>query len=262
MLAKIKFYRLVILVEIIILLSGCTRLVVKTEYREEGFLINQRISQIEKYNNSIGYFYGKALVIYRKKQSGEEKVYSFRAQVYRNPENYIRINISDFLLNRPLVSMSIMTGKVRIVDHVKRRLIEKNIDEFDTSSFLKLHIPVDFFTNSIIGRIYVINSPTKFTGSPGSLEISDLEKKEVIYFDSGSLPTKIELSAGEDQITVNFEKRNEGYNRIPEKVIFKAKNGTLEINYSEISTEKSFPDSVFLMNDIDFSKFKRIDEVE
>ena len=127
---------LIVLAVSVAMLVGCARYVIKTEKPQNIAELKRKIDELQNYNNGIDYFQGKAIVIYRKKQGDEEKVYSFLARVYSSPENNLRINISDFLLNKPVLSISVVSKSVTIVDHLHLRLIQKNMEEIDLSSFI------------------------------------------------------------------------------------------------------------------------------
>jgi len=250
---------LIVLAVSVAMLVGCARYVIKTEKPQNIAELKRKIDELQNYNNGIDYFQGKAIVIYRKKQGDEEKVYSFRARVYSSPENNLRINISDFLLNKPVLSVSVVSKSVTIVDHLHLRLIQKNMEEIDLSSFIELPLPLDFFMKSITGKVYIIGPEDYLlSGSTSILEISNSKSKEIIYFNSDPLPARIELIIEDRHIIVSFEKRINESNSVPKKIVFTTGDESLEINYSQILVGECFEDSIFLMNDIDTSRLKKV----
>jgi hypothetical protein len=222
---------------------------------EEGIPL---LISLNKYNDSVVTVEGNALTVYRE----EGNTISLKTEIISDKKGKkFRIELSDFVFKVPLVSIVRNNNDILAVVHNKKEYYTLTFEYFDFREMTGFDIPKEILVGSMTGDVYLIEGETKVTNPEDLLlSIEGETAKELIRFNSESLPVEAQYIDKTDIYTVKYEKyKNIDNIDYPHRIIIKHEDNQLEINYTEVKINKLLDGTVFEFDGFDLKQYRKVD---
>jgi len=214
------------------------------------------IERLNHHNGRIHTVDARALVVFRE----ADRNFSFRAtlSVENHGEN-LRLDLSDFVFKKPLLSIVKNGEQVTTILYTKRSYFEMPYEQLDMKKISGLNIRKEILLSALMGKVY-IEEQNSVTSSPEPhlLIIENSYMKETISFNDQLLPVSVFYDFQNDVYTMTFRE----YIRIgdlvfPKKVTVRNQDRVLEANYSDVSVNQPLDPEIFHVSEEDIGGFER-----
>jgi len=250
------FIKISLIFFIVIFLLSCATKTLKLKDKEDAFYIMEKL---KLYNDNVKTFDGNAIIFRRDSKRSS----SFKAKVIASREtNGLKIDINDFVFNKPLVSIIKNNSEVLVISYIKKEFYSSNYDDFDFRKMTGFDIPKELFTDAILGKVYIINGIIKTSSDNNkSLYVKNDNIAEEIYLNSEFLPSKIFYFTEDGLYEVIFNKYIMINNLMfPAKITIKKKDDMiLEINYREANLNNMFKKEALLIDMSILNSYRKVE---
>jgi hypothetical protein len=216
------------------------------------------LRELTAYNEGVKTLQAKAFLMYRT----EEKTATFKVLVQSSKgSSNFRIDVSDFVFNKPLVSVIKREEDVLAVIYIKKNYYSLHYEDLDFSKMTGFPIPKELLVSSLLGKVFIYEEQ-KDISSPQdhALLIIGDDGQETIHLNSDFQPVKVQYLFSSDAFLVTFSKFQSHENlSFPKKITLENEQGTLEINYTNISLNSAIADQAF---SVDATLLENFSEVQ
>jgi hypothetical protein len=233
------------------LLYGCAT---QTEMVYEESDGRQLVEKLNAYNDSIRAIEAHTLLMY----SDGDNNYSFRAFIVaQNNGEYMRLDLSDFVFKKPVLSLVKSGDSVTALLHMKKRAYQMDYESLSLEALSGLNVHKEILFPALMGKVFVDVKDT-VTSSPDAktLVVESEGFREVVTFNSNWLPQNVEFAMRDDVYTLSFKTFDvveEIY--FPGKISLSNLNRRLEATYREVRINEAIDMELFVIDEESLSGY-------
>jgi hypothetical protein len=229
----------------ITLLYGCAT---QTELVQEEGDGSQLVEKLNAYNESIQTIEAHALLMY----SDGDRNYSFRAFIAaQNDGEYMRLDLSDFVFKKPVLTLVKANDSVTALLHMQRRIYHTDYEGLSLEALSGLNVHKEILIPALMGKVFMIANNSD-TSSPDArtLVVDSEDLREIVTFDSDGLPQNVQFTMHNDAyilIFKDFAAVKEA--QFPEKIVLSSQDRRLEATYREVRVNETIDMGLFMLDE-------------
>lgn len=247
-----------ILLFLILSLSFFTSCSVRTALvRKNQGIADPLFYTIKSYNERVEALEGKALIMYE----GSKKTVSFKANILAYGDaRYFRLDIFDFVFNKPLATILRNDEEVLAVLHFKKGYYSFNYENLDFKDLTGFDIPKEVFVHSVLGKIYMFNGELKKSHRRAKyLIIEGTNVIEEIFFNRDLLPARTVYTFQSHTYKIKFSMfKNYQGNLFPNKITIRNQKNSLDINYTAVNINSIPEKNQFIFDRSTLKEFTKL----
>ncbi|GEM_PF-1455438 len=209
------------------------------------------------HNRRVYSLKGEAMVVYRE----PDRTLSFRGFVLSNEENGgFRLDLSDFVFNKPLVTVTRNGGAVLAVMHYRKAYYSASWEEINMKKITGFDIPRELLISTVMGKVYAENTDCRTEGDVLILEGAGAYREHRVYF-KDEVISRVVYGFEESEYEVLFQKYRavEGI-EFPQKIVVEmsGEGSVLEILYSQVDLNRVSETDDFSLDGVDLNNYENL----
>jgi hypothetical protein len=227
---------LLLLSAVFLLQGGCAtqnKTQTQTQILEQEKTEDILVERLNAYNDDVHTIDARALVVYKE----NDKTFSFRSRIVveQNGE-YLRLDLSDFVFKRPVLTMIKERDEVIAILHTKKAYYRMPYEAFDPARISGVNLDGEMLITTLMGKVFLDRESSSYRSpEPRILDVENASFTQSIRFDDRLLPVHVEYDFRGDRYVLSLEKFMESDGvHFPQSISLQHSARLLEASFSEV----------------------------